>query len=106
MHLSQHFIENWQCRVGFVPTPDIIGRIVDESVRIQPSKNLRTHDGSHFRMLSIYWHPDLNVILKIDDFRGVAVTVLSRENFKITGQGENRVSRYRASRRNARSVIL
>lgn len=81
MQLSQHFIDNWYRRVGSWPTPELILDVVRRSVRVQPTKNLRDHDGSHFRMLSIYWHPDLDVVLKIDEYRDVAVTVLSRENF-------------------------
>ena len=81
MQLSRHFVDNWQKRVGSWPTESFIDRIIAQSVRVQPSKDLREHDGGHFRMLSIYWHPELDLILKVDDYRGMAVTVLSRANY-------------------------
>ena len=81
LSLSQHFIDNWLVRVGSWPTRELIEEVVAQSVRVQPSKNLREANGEHFRMLSIYWHPDLDIVLKIDEYRDVVVTVLSRENF-------------------------
>ena len=81
MQLSKHFVENWQRRVGSWPTEALIDQIIAQSVPVQPSRNLREHDGGHFRMLSIYWHPELDLVLKIDDYRGMAVTVLSHSNY-------------------------
>lgn len=81
MQLSKHFIDNWQKRVGSWPTEACVDQIIAQSVRVQPSKDLHEHDGAHFRMLSIYWHPELDLILKVDDYRGMAVTVLSRSNY-------------------------
>jgi hypothetical protein len=78
--LSKHFVENWERRVGGMPTPALVNEIIRRSVFVQRGKELRTKKGEPFRMLAIYWHPDLDIVLRIDTADNVAVSVLSREN--------------------------
>ena len=81
MCLSQHFCENWEKRVGNQPTVKLVLDIIRQSVRVQCGRELKDLDDTPFRMLAIYWHPDLDIIVKIDRVKNMAVTVLSRENF-------------------------
>ncbi|MDY6789703.1 MAG: hypothetical protein SWH54_00360 [Thermodesulfobacteriota bacterium] len=81
LRLSQHFCENWKKRVGIYPTIEAVHKILKEGVRIQMGRELKHPDGTPFRMLAIYWHPDLDIVVKIDRVKNMAVTVLTRENF-------------------------
>ena len=74
---SKHFIQNWRERVGGEPNKADVTRILSESVRVQKGQLLKKPNGMSWNTLSIYWHPVKNVIIKIDNFAGVAVTVLS-----------------------------
>lgn len=81
MCLSKHFCENWEARVGNWPTEEMVRKILKEGVRVQVGRELKDLDGTPFRMLAIYWHPELDIIVKIDRVKNTAVTVLTRENF-------------------------
>ena len=81
MCLSKHFCENWEARVGNWPTVKMVLSIIKQSVRVQVGRELRDLDGTPFRMLAIYWHPELDIIVKIDRVKNMAVTVLSKENY-------------------------
>jgi hypothetical protein len=80
MRLSEHFVENWKLRVGTVPTEPLVTRILEDSVMVQKCFDVPQGNGVRRRMLAIYWHPVLDLILKIDEIRQVAVTVLSKQN--------------------------
>ncbi len=81
MLLSKHFCENWEARVGNWPTEKMVRSIIKQSVRVQVGRELKDLDGTPFRMLAIYWHPDLDIVVKIDRVKNTAVTVLTRENY-------------------------
>lgn len=81
MCLSKHFCENWENRVGNWPTVKTVCSIIKQSVRVQVGRELKDLDGTPFRMLAIYWHPELDIIVKIDRVKNTAVTVLTRENY-------------------------
>ena len=81
MSLSKHFCENWENWVGNWPTVKLVLRIINQSVRVQDGRELKDLDDTPFRMLAIYWHPELDIIVKIDRVKNMAVTVLSRENY-------------------------
>lgn len=84
LNLTEHFIDNWKARVSrHQPTPRMVQNILRQSVRVQNGRDLYDEDGIIYRMLAIYWHPELNVIIKIDRAQNKAVTVLSEQNFKI-----------------------
>ena len=81
LKLSRHFIENWKYRVGGTPDPGEISKLIEESVRVQPCRDLLWADThTRFRQLAIYWIPKKDIIIKVDEFKGVAVTVLSKKN--------------------------
>ena len=80
MRLTRHFINNWYERVGNHPTEAMIRGIIINSIRVQKGKKLRKLNGLPFTTLTIYWHPDLKLILQIDCFNNAAVSVLSNEN--------------------------
>lgn len=85
LKLTKHFEENWVARVGSLPTPAEVDRIIQESVRIQGSRLLRKADGSTFRVLAIYWHPDMDLVIKYDPSDRCAVTVMSRACWRYDG---------------------
>ncbi len=87
MKLSKHFIENWKTRVGREPNAFFVRRIIRESVRAQHGHDVCDIKSGRmlFRVLAIYWHPGLDLIIKVDQTEGVAVTVLSGKNCKNGG---------------------
>lgn len=81
--LSRHFVDNWQRRMGTVPSESCIREIVGASVRVQPGRELYDGMGRPFRQLALYWDPALGVIIKIDEMRHTAVTVLAKDNGQV-----------------------
>ena len=75
--LSTHFVDNWRIRVGGAdPAPSTVQGILHDSVRVCRGFALAQHEPfSH--SLAIYWHPELNLILKVDDLTNVAVSVFT-----------------------------
>ena len=78
--LSDHFLRRWRERVGGEPDLEAINRIVDAAHRTRGTRTLyaRRHGGRLIpvKLLTEYWNPDWNVILRIDDDRREAVTVI------------------------------
>ena len=79
--LTQHFTRRWMQRVGNWPTPEAVRHYLAHSVCIQPCRDLMHPDGTPFRVLAIYWHPDLDLVIKVDTERKAVVTVMSRDNW-------------------------
>lgn len=79
--LTRHFEQRWLERVGNWPTVEAIAHYLAHSVQVQWCEDFIRPDGTPFRMLAIYWHPELDIVMKIDQIERVAVTVLSRENW-------------------------
>jgi len=79
MKLSKHFVKNWQARVGEKPTEEQVERVVDKSVIVQRGKSFRLWEGGFFNTLSIFWNPELGLIVTVDEPRDRAVSVLSPE---------------------------
>lgn len=76
--LSEHFKKNWRRRVGGGdPDPADVRRILKESIKVQPCRQLCRVDGRPFRQLAIYWHPERCLIIKIDSISRVAVSLLT-----------------------------
>ncbi|MBN1104728.1 MAG: hypothetical protein JXL84_15020 [Deltaproteobacteria bacterium] len=80
--LTRTFEEHWLKRVGNWPTPEAVSNFVENSVKVQRCEDLVRADGRPFRMLAIYWNPDLDLIIKVDDAEGRAVTVINRRNWQ------------------------
>jgi hypothetical protein len=77
LKLSKTFCEIWRRHSGRWPTVETVSRILAESKKVQRCKDLKQPDGKPFRLLAIYWHPKLNLIIKIDQIKNTAVTVIS-----------------------------
>lgn len=80
--LSEHFRKNWRERVGNEPSMELVQQIMQEGVIVQKPRILRTLEGRPFKQLGIYWDPELQVIITIDEFKGMAVSVLGPKNGK------------------------
>ena len=81
--LSKHFVERWRERVGTEPDPRAVMDIIRDphTVIVQRCRDLEVPGSrSKFRQAAIYWSPDLDVVLKVDEFKAVAITVLARRN--------------------------
>ncbi len=80
MELTAHFYKNWAKRVdGPVPEPKRIEEMIEESVIVQRFKAFTLKNGFYYKRLAIYWHTELGVVLKIDEAKGKAVSVMSRK---------------------------
>jgi hypothetical protein len=75
--LSKHFEERWRERMDGEPSPETVERIMREGVVVQRPGSFVKGDGSIVRKLGIYWDTALGVIVKVDELKGMAVTVLS-----------------------------
>ena len=100
LRLSKLFIENWERRVGGTPTEASLKEILDQCKRVQSGDDFDLKDGSSFRMLGIYWHPELNLIIRIDETDKTAVTVITGNDGKRVGgrwkkNGVRKVAGYR-----------
>ena len=78
--LSRHFQENWRRRVGNEPTVEMVQEIMQRGVIVQRARSLQTLDGRPFRTLGIYWSPEMDIIVSIDEFKGMAVSCLSKRD--------------------------
>ena len=77
MRLSRHFCENWAARVGGTPSAELVEKIIADGIRVQTGQLMRDYRGNNTNTLSIYWAPELDVVVKIDQFSRTAVSVLS-----------------------------
>lgn len=78
--LTQHFIHNWERRVGGYPSLPLVRKILREAKCIQTGRLMKSLRGPEIvSTLSIYWHIDLNLIIKFDNYQSRAVTVLSAD---------------------------
>lgn len=80
--LTRHFEKRWLAQVGNWPTVEAITHYLAHSVQVQWCEDFIRLDGTPFRMLAIYWHPELDIVMKIDQIERVAVTVLSRDDWR------------------------
>ena len=80
MKLSVHFQDRWKERVGKpLPSPEKMEELIDGALYLQRCRDLFTARGIRQRILAAYWITDQNVIVKIDEKAGVAVTVLTAD---------------------------
>jgi hypothetical protein len=79
--LSRHFVQRWTERVGAAPTLAGVNRILDASHKICGQKRLyEMVDGIGLRpcmQLAEYWCHKSAMILRIDEWSGTAVTVIT-----------------------------
>ena len=79
--LTKHFVQRWQERVGGVPNLMMVKAIMDESAPILNCIEFRDRCGFRRCQPAIYWHPDLQLVLKIDHVSGAAISVMSRDEW-------------------------
>ena len=84
--LSRHFCENWYRRVGNWPDVEAVKHYIAESVEVQHCKDLLEVDGRPCRILAIYYHPELELVMMIDHISDTAVTVLNRKCLEERGK--------------------
>lgn len=78
LSMTKHFIKNWGERVGGEPTIGQVQEIIRDSIVVQTCRTMARDDGRPFRLLAIYWHTGLDLIIKVDEFSGNIVTVMSK----------------------------
>ena len=78
MKLSDHFIDRWCERVKR-PVPDSaeVENMINDGIFLQRCRDYYTSRGVRVRIMGLYWVPHENLVLKIDDKRNKAVTVLT-----------------------------
>jgi hypothetical protein len=79
--LSPHFVERWEERVGGVPGIEMVRTIMNDSAPIIDCIEFRDRCGTWRCQPAIYWHPDLQLVLKIDHTNGRAISVMSRDEW-------------------------
>ena len=67
MQLSEHFIMRWQRRVGSLPTPELVKALIRGAVVLQRGVIGVDECGDRFVALSMYWVPEIDAVLKIND---------------------------------------
>lgn len=84
MHLSEHFIYRWQRRVGSLPTPELVKALIRGAVRLQRGVIGVDECGDRFVALSMYWIPEIDAVLKINDMGWPhrAITVITPDVLK------------------------
>ena len=75
--MTKHFKDNWKLRVsnGVPPAYDAVMAVIAGSIRIQTGRQLTLVTGQPFTMLSLYWNPQLNIVVHIDPVKGTLVSV-------------------------------
>lgn len=82
MEFTKYFIKNWEERVGKSPQLEKVEEICKKSVPVQKGSIYYLENGEMHNTLSIFWHPDLDLIITLDPIRNAFISVLSRENWQ------------------------
>jgi len=76
--LSRNFEEKWLENIGpSLPTPDEINQIISEAIIVQKQLDLFTSRGRLYRVLAIYWHPEREIVFKVDHKLGKVVLLFT-----------------------------
>jgi hypothetical protein len=78
--LSKHFRYRWREQFDEEPPPpERIERICSESIWLQKGRLLQEPDGTQYKLLSTFWHPERGLVIKIDRLSDPprAVTVIT-----------------------------
>lgn len=78
LKLTKHFQDQWRAYFNEKP-PTIrqIMAIIGQSVWLQKCRLLLEPDGRQYKLLGTYWHPDRNLVIKIDWLEERVVTVIT-----------------------------
>ena len=78
--LTKHFRKRWEERVGpDAPTGRDIMRFVRQGVQLQKYRKVYTPRGREIIILAMYWVQDKGLVIKVDEWRKQAVTVLTEK---------------------------
>jgi len=93
--LSKHFRYRWREQFGEEPpAPERIERICSESIWLQKGRLLQEPDGTQYKLLSTFWHPERGLVIKIDRLsdppRAVTVITGRRKGSGIGDQGSGK----------------
>lgn len=92
--LSKHFRYRWREQFDSEPPPpEQIEKIVNQSIWLQKGRLLQEPDGTQYKLLSTFWHPERGIVIKIDRLSDPprAVTVITgRRKTGRTGEPANR----------------
>jgi hypothetical protein len=78
MKLSKHFIKRWEERVGQpLPAPKEIKRMIRCAIWLQKDQVLYSTKGLRYKIPALYWVPDKNIVLKVDEKTKTVMTVIT-----------------------------
>jgi len=61
-----------------LPTSDEINQMINESIIVQKQRDLFTSRGQLYRVLAIYWHPEREIVFKVDHKKRKVVLLITR----------------------------
>ena len=77
MNISRHFKERWLERIGGpVPTARAVKRMIRGAIVLQKDSTFRTNR-ERYKWPAMYWVPERQLILKVDEERQIAITVIT-----------------------------
>ena len=78
MKLSKHFRQQWEKRVKH-PQPTVyeIKSMIRRAIWLQKDHVLFFKDGSRYKVPALYWVPDKNIVLKVDEDTKTVMTVIT-----------------------------
>lgn len=78
MKLSKHFIQQWEKRVK-QPQPTIyeIKNMIRRAIWLQTDQRLFCKNGRIYKIPALYWVPDKNIVLKVDEETKTVMTVIT-----------------------------
>lgn len=111
LRLSKHFCQQWQKYFNEAPpTVERVVRIMDQSKWLQRGRLLYEPDGTQYKLLSTYWHPQKMLVIKVDWMEEKIVAIITPETKGKSRRNEGRGaqnerprarSRYRGRQRQA-----
>lgn len=94
MKLTRHFVDNWKLRVsnGVEPIPETVRSVMAGAIRLQEGRVFTLVNGGKYKTLSLFWNPELKIVVHTDPETGHAVTV-STDNM---ADGKDKTRKQRA----------
>lgn len=77
--MSKHAQDMWRKRIDDNP-PRNVTKLLDECVILQQRRVLYTPKGVEYKVLGLYWHPEMEIFLKVD--KSYVVTILTAKDLK------------------------
>lgn len=78
--LTRHFVERWRERVGNEVHIDAVKAVIKQAVMVQQGRKLINGQGHEVHTLSLYWHPEMQMVISVDRYQNTAVSVLTGVN--------------------------